>query len=79
MLVLTRKISESVKIGDDITITIVEISPNSVKIGIKAPHTIKIYRQELYDKIKSENLVAATLSVDEFNLLKKAFQELDKK
>lgn len=66
MLVLTRKSDESIKLGDDITITIVEVKGNSVRIGIEAPAGLRIYRRELYDKIKEENISAAKLFMDEF-------------
>ena len=49
MLVLSRKTSERILIGDDIAITIVRIGPNSVRIGIEAPKTINIVREELCD------------------------------
>jgi carbon storage regulator len=66
MLVLTRKSDESINIGDDITITIVEIKGNSVRLGIKAPASLKIYRRELYEKIKQENILSSNLFMDEF-------------
>jgi len=66
MLVLTRKSDESIKIGDDITITIVEIKGNSVRIGIQAPSHLRIYRKELYEKIKEENLLSTKLLMNEF-------------
>lgn len=49
MLVLSRKTSERILIGDDIAITIVRIGPNSVRIGIEAPRTMNIVREELCD------------------------------
>lgn len=77
MLVLTRKISESIKIGDEITITIIDINNNHVKIGIEAPSFMKIYRKELYDRIKYENIKAAELSIDEFIKIKEAIKKDD--
>lgn len=77
MLVLTRKISESIKIGDDITITVIDINATHVKLGIDAPSLLKIYRKELYDKIKSENILASALSVDEFVKIKEALKKDD--
>lgn len=49
MLVLSRKTSERILIGDDIAITVVRIGPNSVRIGIEAPRTMNIVREELCD------------------------------
>ena len=66
MLVLTRKSEESIKLGDDITIKIVEIKGNSIRMGIEAPDHLRIYRKELYDKMRSENILSSSLPVDEF-------------
>ncbi len=59
MLVLTRKIGESIKIDDDVKITIVDIKGKNIRIGIEAPKQTKIYREEVFLKIKNENLSAA--------------------
>ena len=56
MLVLTRKLEEKVKIGDNIYVSILEIESGSVKIGIEAPKEISIFRMELLEQIKSENI-----------------------
>lgn len=77
MLILTRKISESIKLGDDITLTVVEINPTYVKLGIEAPSSMKIYRKELYDKIKLENVLASALSMDEFAKIKEEISKND--
>ncbi len=55
MLVLTRKLGEGIVIGDDVTITIVEMKGGNVRIGIDAPRDKKIYRQEIYTRIVEEN------------------------
>lgn len=55
MLVLTRKVGESIMIGDDIELEIVAIDGEQIKLGIKAPKNIKIYRNELYEAIQEEN------------------------
>jgi carbon storage regulator len=60
MLVLTRKIGEGIVIGDDISITIVEMKGGNVRIGIDAPKDKKIYRQEVFDRIAKENRDAAS-------------------
>ncbi|HOS96422.1 MAG TPA: carbon storage regulator CsrA [Deltaproteobacteria bacterium] len=62
MLILTRKVGESVAIGDDIQVSIVEIKGSQVKIGIRAPKEVSVHRQEIYLKIQEENLRAAQVS-----------------
>lgn len=59
MLILTRKAGESIVIGDNITVKIVEVDGDQVKLGIEAPRNIEIYRQEIYNQIQKENLLAA--------------------
>lgn len=68
MLVLTRKIEESITIGHTIMISVLEVKGNQVKLGIKAPKDIPVNRTELYEKIMSENISAsqATIDLDEF-------------
>ncbi len=51
MLVLTRKLKETIRIGDDITITVVRVRPNSVRIGVEAPQHIRVVRGELTPKL----------------------------
>lgn len=70
MLVLTRKSEEAIKLGDNITITVVEIKGNQVRLGIDAPPDIRIYRNELYEKTRSENIHAAALSLEVFKKIK---------
>lgn len=55
MLVLTRKLGEGIVIGDDITITVVEVKGGNVRIGIEAPRSKKVHRQEVYERIVQEN------------------------
>ncbi len=80
MLILTRKQGESVAIGDDIQVTVVEIQGKQVKLGVKAPREVSVHRQEIYEKIQQENIRAS--QVDDFDLsdLKKAAgsQSVDK-
>ncbi len=59
MLVLTRKRDESIMIGDDIKITIVDVRGDQVKIGIEAPRSIPVHREEVYREIQEENRRAA--------------------
>jgi carbon storage regulator len=69
MLILTRKPGESILIGDDIVVTITSIDQNKVRVGIKGPAHIPIYREELYTKIQKENRAAALIGKDEFESL----------
>ena len=55
MLVLTRKLGEGIVIGENVTITIVEMKGGNIRIGIEAPPDMKIYRQEVFDRIAQEN------------------------
>ena len=55
MLVLTRKIGEKVMIGDDVSVTILGLFGNHVRLGINAPKAVDIHREEIYVKIQSEN------------------------
>lgn len=59
MLILTRKIGESIRIGDSITVKIVSMDNKHVKIGIDAPRDVSVNREEIYQKIQSENRAAA--------------------
>ncbi len=59
MLILSRKLNESIMIGDQIEIYVVDIKGDQVKIGIKAPNQIKVYRHEVYRAIQQENIEAA--------------------
>jgi len=55
MLVLTRKIGESIRIGDNIVIKIVDLDGRHVKLGIEAPKNVSVNREEIYDRIQKEN------------------------
>ena len=59
MLVLTRKAGQSIVIGQDIELTILEIAGDHIKLGIKAPRSVPVYRSELWAEIQRENALAA--------------------
>ncbi|MGM0370402.1 MAG: carbon storage regulator CsrA [Bacillota bacterium] len=69
MLVLTRKENESIMIGDQIKVTVVESSGGQIRLGIEAPQEIEIYREELYQQIKEENKTAAQTKVENLSKL----------
>lgn len=59
MLILTRKIGESIVIGDDIIVKVVETGKNSIRIGIDAPREISVLRQEVFEAIQRENILSS--------------------
>ncbi|MCD6569522.1 MAG: carbon storage regulator CsrA [Deltaproteobacteria bacterium] len=65
MLILTRKVGESIAIGDNIQIYVVDIKGSQVKIGIDAPCDIKVHREEVYLKIQEENVLASRVVKDD--------------
>lgn len=63
MLILSRKVDEKIKIGNDITLTIIELHGDQVKIGVEAPKNVKVFRQEVFNAIQKQNKEAAAGSV----------------
>ncbi|HET6151315.1 MAG TPA: carbon storage regulator CsrA [Marmoricola sp.] len=64
MLVLSRKVGESVVIGDDVTLTILEVRGDIVRVGIDAPRSVAVHRAELLEQLESSNRDAASPSED---------------
>lgn len=62
MLVLSRQIGESILIGDEVKVKILEVNGETIKIGIDAPKSVAIYRKELYDAITEENRIASQIN-----------------
>lgn len=67
MLVLSRHRDETIMIGDDIEITVVDIKGDKVRIGINAPRDIQVHRKEVYEAIKRENTDASRVQVDDLS------------
>ena len=59
MLIVSRRVGEKVVIGDDIVVEVLEISGSTVRIGIKAPRSVPVYREEIWDAVRDENAAAA--------------------
>jgi carbon storage regulator (csrA) len=64
MLILSRKVNEKIMIGEDISLTIIEIRGDQVKVGVEAPKSVKVFRQEVFEAIKNENRAAAVSNPD---------------
>ena len=71
MLVFTRKRGESLIIGNEIEVTILNIGSGSIKIGVNAPRHISVHRQEVYEAIKRENVAASQSQIPSPEVLKK--------
>ncbi|AZR73898.1 carbon storage regulator [Anoxybacter fermentans] len=73
MLILTRKKDESILIGDDIKITVVDFQKNQVKLGIEAPKDLIILREELIKEVEKENQKAVQIDMDTLGEISKMF------
>lgn len=80
MLVLTRRLNQSIKIGDDIEITVIEVRGDQVRLGVSAPRDVSVHRKEVYLQIQQENQAAAQSSAEGVSLdaLTQAMQTLPK-
>lgn len=73
MLALSRKTGESVMLGNDIELTILEVKGEQVKLGIKAPKSVAIYRKELFEQIQASNQEAVQNAVSAINNINELF------
>ncbi len=73
MLVLTRKVGESITIDDNIKITVVQLKGKQVRLGIEAPKETKIHREEIYSSIQDENIKSSQTDIEQ---IRKASQQL---
>ena len=75
MLILTRKSGEAIRIGDEITLRIIEVRGNPVRVGVEAPKNISVHREEIYELIQDQNRAAAgssPISADDLSSLLQA-------
>lgn len=61
MLVLTRKVNQSIVIGDDIEVVVLEVRGEQIRLGIKAPRDVVVHRKEIYEQIQEENQAASNI------------------
>jgi carbon storage regulator len=64
MLIITRRPGEKIMLGDDIVVHVMEIVGNSVRVGIQAPRSIPVYREEIWNAVRDENRAAAEAPAD---------------
>lgn len=80
MLILARKLNESIMIGDDVEVIVVEIKGDQVKLGIRAPRNVTVHRTEIYREIKEQNKQAAkTPSAESLESLASLLKKKDDK
>lgn len=75
MLVLTRKIDESIIIGDNIEVKLLAVDGSSIKLGIQAPRAVPVHRKEVYEEIVRENQAARTAAPVALENLKRLLKE----
>lgn len=64
MLIITRRAGQKVMLGDDVTVHVMEIVGNSVRIGVEAPKSLPIYREEIWAAVKEENQASASADTE---------------
>ncbi len=78
MLVLSRQRDETIMIGDEVEITVVDIRGDKVRLGINAPRSVQVHRKEVYDAIKRENAETCRVQMDDLAVANKNLRQLGK-
>jgi len=74
VLILTRRVGESIVVGDDIVLTVFEVRGDAVRIGIDAPRSVRVNRKEVYEEIQRSNEQAVSTSDDALDALRNAIE-----
>jgi len=75
LLVLTRKVGEKIQIGENISVLIMDVKGKQVRLGIEAPAAVKVHREEIYQKIKDENIQASKIAKAEIDAIAQYFDQ----
>ena len=67
MLILTRRVGETLMIGDQVSVTVLGVKGNQVRIGVNAPRNVSVHREEIYDRIQREHDVSALRELPQSN------------
>jgi len=78
MLIITRRPGERIVLGDDIVVTVMEISGQTARIGIAAPRALPVYREEIWEAVKAENQAAAAVDPGALPQVPPAADETDR-
>ena len=62
MLILTRRVGETITIGNDVTVKVLNVTGNQIRLGIKAPSDVAVHREEIFNKVQAEKSVAAKIA-----------------